>query len=96
MPTEHIRTFVNRTLKQRNLIERPTLQKSHIKPILSGFQQGVRCVQISYVYWLQFQTRVRKDVTEVVEEPTSYFLLTDNNCYATRVIVILFTFNEGL
>ena len=30
------------------------------------------------MYWLQFQTRVRKDVTEGADEPTTYFLPTDN------------------
>ena len=40
--------------------------------------------------------RVRKDVKEGVEEPTTYFLRTDNNCYAIRIIVISFTFNKAL
>ena len=59
------------------------------------------------MYWLQFQTRVRKDVTEGADEPTTYFLPTDNLAdlfcfeglgknFAIRVIVISFTFNEAL
>ena len=30
------------------------------------------------MYWLQFKTRVRKDVPEGAEGPNTYFLPTDN------------------
>ena len=57
------------------------------------------------MYWLQFQSRVRRGT----EEPITYFLPTDNinppdlfhydvqeKYFAIRVIVISFTFTEAL
>ena len=62
------------------------------------------------MYLLQFQTRVTQRCHRGAEEPTTYFLTSDNlaqksdlfyfdvkeKCFAIRVIVISFTFNEPL
>ena len=44
---------------------------------------------------LQFQTRVRKDVSEEAEEPINYFLSTDNINLAVLNIFIL-TFRKNI